>query len=153
MDAAWKHARECATCGPALEAATALTADLAALPQPGPPPELSAAVLARIEQAEQAQPAGLAAAVPATRRSSILRQWSAQATVVGSLVAGLVIALSIVAGDGARSSLTSPRVGGLAGLVSMPSTIIEGLVLGAGLLLYAAGLFAPLRGRDRASST
>lgn len=152
MDAAWRHARECATCGPALEAATAITADLAALPQPGPSPEFSAAILARIAQAEQPEPVRLARAIPATRRRSMGRQWSALATVVGSLVAGLVIALSIVAGDEARSSLMSPRIGGMSGLVAMPSTIADALTLGAGLLLYAAGLFGPLRGRGRASS-
>ena len=37
LDAAWRHARQCATCGPALAAATALTADLTALLQPAPP--------------------------------------------------------------------------------------------------------------------
>ena len=47
-----EHARQCATCGPALEAAAALTADLAALPQPAPPPDLAAVVLARIAQIE-----------------------------------------------------------------------------------------------------
>jgi hypothetical protein len=35
-----------------------------------------------------------------------------------------------------------------AGLVEMPSTTMEALVLGARLVLYVAGLFAPLGGRS-----
>lgn len=37
VDAAWQHARHCPTCGPALKTATALTAELGALPEPTPP--------------------------------------------------------------------------------------------------------------------
>ena len=64
LDAAWEHARQCATCGPALQAAAALTADLPALPQPAPPPDLAAAVLARIARIDRANPVPAAAAMP-----------------------------------------------------------------------------------------
>jgi len=53
---------QCSTCGPALEAAAALTANLAALPQPAPPPDVTAAVLARITQIDRAHSAPVAAA-------------------------------------------------------------------------------------------
>jgi hypothetical protein len=143
LDAAWQHARECATCGPALAAATALTTDLAALPQPAPSPDLAAAVLARIAQIEQAQ-APVAAAMPETRALSSARDWSPWATTLGSLAAGFVIVLSMAPGDGALIDIASPRVGGMtAGLLSMPSTTWA-LGLAASLGLYVAGLFAPL---------
>jgi len=149
LDAAWQHARQCATCGPALKAATELTTDLAALPQPAPSAELAAAILARISQAEQAQPARAATAMPATRLPSIARDWSAWATALGGLAAGLVIVLSMAAGEGARINIASPRVGGMTGLVGMPPMTTDALVLAAGLLLYAGGLFAPLSRRSR----
>ncbi len=148
LDAAWQHAHACATCGPALKAAPALTTGLSALPQPAPSPELAAAVLARIAQTEQA-PARVAAAMPTTSPRSITREWSTSATALGGLAAGLVIVLSMAAGEEARISIASPRVGGMTGLVAMPSTTIDALVLGAGLLLYVAGLFAPLSVRSR----
>ena len=148
LDEAWQHARKCGTCGPALKAAEALTANLAALPELRPSPEFADTVLARIAQIEQ--PARVAVATPATSPSSTPREWSASAAALGGLAAGLAIVLSIVAGEDVGISITSPRIGGITGLVAMPSTIRDALILGAGLMLYAAGLFAPLSGRDRA---
>jgi len=147
--AAWQHARQCATCGPALEAATALTTDLATLPQPAPSRYLASAVLARIAQAEQAPPASVAAAMPAKRASSRTRDWSAWATALGGLAAGLVIVLSMAYGEGAPANIASPRFGGVTAGLVMPSMTLEALVLPAGLGLYVAGLFAPLSGRSR----
>lgn len=149
LDAAWQHARHCATCGPALEAATALTTDLAALPQPAPSPDLAAAALARIARMEQAHPAPVAAATSPTRVPSKTSDWSAWATALGGLAVGLVMVVSI--GPGQRLiDVALPRVGGMtAGLVAMPSITSETLVLAAGLVLYAAGLFSPLSGRSR----
>lgn len=150
LDTAWQHARQCATCGPALEAVTALTADLAALPEPAPPPHLTATVLARIAQIDQAHSAPAAAAMPETRARST-REWPAWAGALGGLAAGLAIVLSMPPGDWSHIPIASPRVGGVtAGLVAMPSTSAEALALAAGLALYAAGLFAPLGGRKPA---
>ena len=55
LEEAWRHARQCATCGPALEMASRFTSGLAALPQPAPPRELLAGVLADIERIEHRQ--------------------------------------------------------------------------------------------------
>ena len=63
LDAAWDHARACATCGPALNAAAALTAGLARLPQPEPPAHLAAAVLARIARLDPPERSRAATAV------------------------------------------------------------------------------------------
>src|SRR6187402_2273976 len=43
LDAARAHARECPTCGPALEAASLMTAELRALPGPDAPEDLATA--------------------------------------------------------------------------------------------------------------
>ena len=115
LDAAWEHARQCPTCGPALRASVRLTIDLAALPQPVPPPDLAAAVIARIARLEEEPPV-----------RARVRDWSPLITVLGGLAAGVAIALSTQ--PGAAPHAWTP-------------------VLAAGLGLYAAGLFAPLRGR------
>lgn len=153
FDAAWQHAHQCATCGPALEAATAITADLAALPQPAPPPDLAGAVLARIAQIDHAHSAPAGAAMPETRARSSTRDWTAAwAAALGGLAAGLAIVLSMPSSDRAPIQIASPRVGGMtAGLVARPSTTTEALVLAAGLVLYVVGLFAPLGGRKSQS--
>ena len=119
LDAAWEHARTCATCGPALEAADRLAKDLAALPQPVPPPDLAAAVIARIARIEAEKPA---VHDPA-------HDWSPWITALGALAAGVAIALSTTSG----------------GEVSID--VRWAPVLAAGLGLYAAGLFAPLGGK------
>ena len=103
LEAAWQHARQCATCGPALEAATALTTDLAGLARPAAPPDLTAAVLARIARIERPHPAPVAAEMPETTALSSPRDWSAWATAPGGLAAGLMIALSMASGDGRDS--------------------------------------------------
>lgn len=148
MEAARQHARQCASCGPALRAAEALTAGLAALPKMGPSPAFAATVLARIAQTEPLERPARAAALPATRPGSLLRECFASVAAPACLVAGLALILSMVSGDEVRTSITSTKVGGM-GLLAMPSTFSDAVVLGTGLLLYAAGLLAPLSGRDR----
>ena len=156
LDAAWQHARQCATCGPALEAATALTTGLAGLPRPAAPPDLTAAVLARIAQIEGSYPAPVAAEMPGTRTLSGTRDWSAWATALGGLAAGLVVAVSMATGEGAPIDIESAGAGGMAtGLLAMSSTTTWALALAASLALYVAGLFAPVGARspDYASRT
>ena len=120
LEAAWQHARQCATCGPALEAANRLATDLSCLAQPAPPPDLAAAVVARIARIELE---------PEPARQSSARDWSAWVTAAGGLAAGLAIALSSQSGGAARVDVAWAPV------------------LAAGLALYAAGLFAPLGGK------
>ena len=150
LKAAWLHARQCATCGPALKAATALTADLAALPSVAPPPDLAAAVLARIAQIEPNNPAPAAAAMPEANAPFGTRDWSVWTTAAGGLAAALAIALSTPLSDAGPIDIPLPGIRGItAGLVEMPSTATGALVLGSGLALYVAGLFAPLGARSR----
>jgi hypothetical protein len=147
---AWQHARQCATCGPALEAATALTADLTALARPAPPPELTATVLARIAQIESANPTFAATARLGAQAPSGTRDWWAWATAFGGIGAALAIVWSAPLGGLAQIDIALPRVRGIAtGLVVMPSTAAGALVLAAGLGLYVAGLFGPFGQRRR----
>jgi len=135
LGAVQQHARQCATCGPALEAATTLTAGLVALPQPAPPPDLAAAVLARIARIDDD--------AHAAEARSTTRDWHLWASLAG-VAAGLVLVLATPLTDSATMVL--PAVRGVTGnLVAMPSTTAGVLALAAGLALYAAGIFAPVR--------
>jgi hypothetical protein len=145
LEVAWDHARQCATCGPALAAATALTTDLAALPQPLPPVDLTAVVLARIAQAEEQRQMGVASPLPESRGLFAAFDPSAWLTALGGVAAGLVIVLSMPPGSSAVIDFTSPKIGGvMTGVVTLPSTTVGALALVASLALYVAGLFAPL---------
>lgn len=148
LDAAWRHARECPTCGPALEAASQLTMDLHALAQPAAPPELASVVLARIARTDQ-DLAAPNAARPEGRAAFGAGEWSIRAAAVGGLAAAVAIVMSMPAG-GMSAYIAAPVVGGISsGVVAMRSSGSEALMLAASLVLYAAGLFAPLGGRGR----
>jgi hypothetical protein len=134
LEAAWQHARQCPTCGPALETATQLTADLHALAQPAPPPDLERVVLARVAQVDEkyAAPAGV---VPGGNGLRV-GDWSVWASAGGLMTA------SAIAGS-------MPAAGGMRILIESPTTQV--MVLVAGLIVYVAGLFAPLGRKDRLS--
>ena len=147
LEAAWRHARQCATCGPALKAATALTSDLAALPLPAPPPHLGAAVVARISRIEEREPVASAAFDAKTQPSSV-RDWSAWstgATVIGGAAAALAIVLSTVL-NSTPLDIALLSVRGMTSLFSAPPTSSWALILAAGLVVYVIGLFAPAAG-------
>jgi hypothetical protein len=145
-DAAWRHARGCPACGPALAAAGMLETDLAALPQPGPPRDLARGVLARIEQVE-------ACAVPTSPQRAqafdageVARIAAAAAPAVA---AALIGAATLASGSGGPGELLSPTAGGLAPrLATWPATAAGALTLAAGFALYVT-LLAPLGGRPR----
>jgi hypothetical protein len=146
LEAAWRHARRCATCGPALKAATALTSDLAALPKAAlPPPDLAAVVLARISRIEEERRPVATATFDAEAQPSSARDWStwsSGATVAGGAAAGLAFVLStIVNSTPLDIALLSVR---LTSLFAGPPTSSWSLILAAGLVVYVIGLFAPV---------
>lgn len=138
LDAARVHARECPRCGPALEAATAMTAGLHALPGPDTPGDLASIVMARIAQLPES---GSAAAAGAPRR----RDWTQVITVLGGLVAGLALILTTPTGADVLGGFVTPRFGAAGALAAVPSSGPATLAIGLGLLLYIVGLFAPIR--------
>ena len=140
LRAAWQHAQQCATCGPALAAATALTDDLAALPQLTPPPDLRGTVMARIAQLDEAT--ARAEAASDARPPSLVQDWPAWATALGTVSASAAIILWMPS-DGLVGAYLAPRLG----LMTISAT--AGTVsLAAGLVLYAVGLFAPVTTRS-----
>jgi len=149
LEAAWQHARRCATCGPALRMATALPADLAALEQPAPSLDMTAIMLARVAQIDAPQPADVGMAMSATRPPSSPRDRSAWAVALGALSVGVVIVVSLLPSEAVQISMAAPAVEMKTGLIAMSSTPRDALGVAAGLMLYAAGLFGPLSGRSR----
>jgi hypothetical protein len=141
LDAAWKHARGCPSCGPALAAAAALDSSLAALPHPRPPADLTQQVMARIERTSSAAtdehivPAGAGRAF----------HWAQWASLLGGLMAGLSMILASQAHGFAEGIASVSFARTTAGLSAMPSSGGEAVALVAGLILYVAGLFAPIR--------
>ena len=145
LAAAWEHARHCATCGPALQAGTAMTAQLSALPQPVPPSGLAESVMARIARI----PETVASDAPTPLRETASARphdpwaWAPAASV---LSAALAIVLLFQSGEAARDGLWSARTPSLtAGMLAMPELTSGTLALVVCLLVYAAALFAPLR--------
>jgi len=146
LEAARLHASQCATCGPAFEAARALTDGLAALPQVAPPPDLADAVLARVARIEEGVPSP-AASPPQAAVRSIARDWRTWATAAGGLAAALAIVLWTPFAGASPIDFAARNPWATASLVPMPSTTTGTLVLAAGLLIYVAGLFSPVRDR------
>jgi hypothetical protein len=149
LNAAWEHARHCPTCGPALKAATALTADLAALPEPSPPPDLTATVLARIARIDDLDPASVTARASEPQASSRRRDWSLWPR-LGALAAGLAMVLA--SGEAPVNIMPFSMSGMSPGLAGMPRTTVEAVMLAAGIALYVAGLFVPLARKQRSAS-
>jgi len=138
LEAARAHARGCPTCGPALEAATVMTTELRALPGPDAPGDLASLVMARIAQLPEP---GSAVAAAAVRRPD----WTQALTVLGGLIAGLALILTMPTGVEALGDFVMPRFSAAGGLATMPSSGPAVLAIGAGLLVYIAGLFGPVR--------
>ena len=110
------------------------------LPEPAPPSSLTATVMARI-----AREAEVTAAVAPVKTRRELRPWIWTFAGIGLVVALFVNGwLSI----GALPDFTSARIGlGRATLVPIEGPTVW--LVGLGLLIYLAGLFAPLRDRRR----
>lgn len=118
--AALEHAHACPSCGSALAASQALGADLAALPRVDAPPDLQKAVMARIARLEE---------VPTT--PAIRHAWTSWATIGGGISAASAFVIELAA---AWHVLTADARAVL-------------VLLSVSLVLYSAGLFAPLAAR------
>jgi hypothetical protein len=119
---------------------------MARLPEPTPPASLKATVMARIaREAEQQQDAAAEIAHPARiPRERPVWIWTlvgGLATIIAASVYGWVV-------RGSLPSFTSPLIGqGTPTLIPIQGSAV--LIIGLGLLIYLAGLFAPLRPPSR----
>lgn len=148
LEAAWSHARQCATCGPALRVATALSDDLAVMPNPEPPAHLASAVLARIARLPTSAETRATVRPAAPERP----RWHDYAAAAEGIVAACLIAVSFVSGEAPPVDLTSARIGGTAGLLGMERTATWWITLAVSLVLYLTGLFTPVSGARRRGS-
>ena len=145
-DAAWAHARDCATCGPALAASQTLTRALKALPHVTPSRDLTDGVLARITPLEM--PLEHAAIPHAARSPEAARdswEWASHAAAIAATVAAAALISS-----GAIPIPESASGDALMGsLIDVPPIADGSLALAACLALYGFGLFTA--GRERGS--
>jgi hypothetical protein len=115
-----------------------VTSELRNLPQPEPPPELAAAILARIARIEQGEPV-----TPSDGR------WSVGPAIIGALGAAVIVAVLVVLGT-VRIDFVSVRVGRPRVFdADLRTAAMLTLALAASAGVYAIGLFAPLRGQPR----
>ena len=143
LEAALAHARTCATCGPAVETAEALTIDLAALAHPAPPPEFANVVLARIAQIDAGVEDAAIDKVSSSPAASRLPVWSAAAIAFAASVAMAVLTI-------ARNLTTAPVTppgSGFFSMTAMVATTRDLLPFAAVLLVFVAGLFATVTAR------
>lgn len=126
----------------------ALESDLKRLPEPALPEGLTAGITARIAHLDEERAAN-ASKPPRVAVAEASRDRLAWAVaLVGMTVALGAQAYMLVVGE-ATLDLTSLRISsGMDGVVEMLPASSAVAVLAAGLLLYLAGLFAPLRGTD-----
>ena len=117
-----------------------LTAVMKQLHEPTPPPSLQATVLARVarEADRQSETAADAPASAPRQPNRPVWLWTLAGFVIvlGASVYGWVEA-------GSLPDVTSPRIGGSLALIPMEGP--TALAIGLGLLIYMAGLVAPLR--------
>ena len=119
-----------------------LTHLLSQLPEPMPPSTLTATVMARIErEAEQRAEAPLAAPANRARELAWLWTFAGIALVMMGFINGWVSA-------GSLPDFTAARIG-LNRAPLMPIGPSVTLLLALGLLVYVAGLFAPIRDESR----
>ena len=149
LEAAWRHAAQCASCGQALETAREMTVGLTALPEPEPPTDMTSVVLARIAQTETLKASRDQAGGRYGTASVSAGEMAAWVTTLVGCAAGLAAVLSVLR-SAVRFDLSSVYTGSIAmGLAQLPPTSAQGLTLAAGLLLYAVGLLAPVFGSNR----
>jgi hypothetical protein len=130
VKAALAHARACAACGQAVAASTLLAEDLLVPPEILVPPDLEKMVMTRIFRLE------ILPAAP----EPVSRAWPAWAVAAGGSTAAAAFAIELAS----VRKLVAAR----------PEVVVVLLTLG--LLIYSAGLFAPLvtrAGRSHSSSS
>ncbi len=123
---------------------------MARLPEPTPPTSLKATVMARIAREAEPQHGVAAKAADHARipRERPIWIW----TLVGGLA--MVFGTSVIGwlAVGALPSVTSPLIGGAGVATLIPMQGSAALMIGLGLVIYLAGLFAPLRRSSGATS-
>ena len=109
------------------------------LPEPPPPYSLKATVMARIAHEADLQ-SQEAEATPSLSRP---RDWFVSLPILAGLAVVVAAVTAPWISEGTLPDLTSPRLGAIT--VSLIPESQIALVIGIGLLVYIAGLFAPLR--------
>jgi hypothetical protein len=139
LEAAWRHARTCPTCGPALEASTAITRELAGL-SPDPPGHFAASVAARIARLDT--PYRTTGDTSRVRAMPGLAGWWPAASTVAGVIAAVALVAVLPPGTWTTHGFGALWAGwiGAAALVQ-PASSGEMLAVAGGVVLLVAGLF------------
>ncbi|MEO7190096.1 MAG: hypothetical protein ABI051_03495 [Vicinamibacterales bacterium] len=139
LDAAWSHANNCPTCGPAMRASHAMTDQLRRLAQPPAPSNVATTVMARIARLETPV---LRADAPLTSGHDrpVRVGWNGWVSAATITVGVLIIATT--SGAKAISQVLGPVRPGTEALVAGSWMTLAGLTLG--LVIYLMGLMMPL---------
>jgi hypothetical protein len=126
--------------------------ELTRLPEPVPPATLATAVMARVSGlAEARQPAALVSPVPAlSAREARAWRWRDLPAPFAATAGLFIVIISWTVGwldAGSWLAIVSPGIGAPP-LVRIPHGAPAAPALALGLLLYVAGLFAPVRRRQ-----
>ena len=142
LDAAWRHARGCPTCGPALELSTVMTRELAGPMPATPPAHLAASVAARIARLDAPHRVS-GAAEPARPGPAVAGWWPELSAVVGGVMAGVALIASVPPGGWTMGRFAMLWEGwtGVDAFVQ-PATSGGMLTLAGGVLFFVVGLFA-----------
>jgi hypothetical protein len=142
VESALRHADACPACRHALDVTRAIDARLERWPSAELPHDLSAGVMTRIAAIERARAEAVGEVALPVRE----HQWAPLA-VAGALTVGAAVTALV---DRQVSFTAVEPLGQIATSVSMsPAHSAGALAVCGSLLLYAVGLFAPLRVRGR----
>ena len=142
LEAAWRHARECPTCGPALEISTVMSRELAGLLRMDPPAHLAAAVAARIARLD-APPRALRDPRPVPRTAAVAGWWPDVSVVVGGVMAGVAAMASLPPGEWTVQRFGTIWAGWTgAEAIAAPASAGGMLALTGGVLLFVIGLLS-----------
>ena len=139
LEAAWRHARGCPTCGPARDLSTAVTRELARM-HVDPPAHLATAIAARIARLEA--PHRVIGETNRTRSTPATSGWwPVLSTVVGGAMAGFTFVASSPPKEWTlrRFAMMWAEMGVDPLVQPAPSGAI--LAMAGGLVLFVIGLF------------
>lgn len=141
LEAAWRHARGCPTCGPALETSTALARELVGLSHIDPPAHLAASVAARIARLDGPHRV-TGDASRARTTSAVSDWWPTVSTAVGGAIAAVVLVAALPPGEWTTLWLEALWAGGSGmGPLLRPASSGQMLALAGGIVLFVTGLF------------
>ena len=138
LEAAWRHAQGCPTCGPALEVSTVIARKLADLSSAAPPAHFAASVAARFARLDT--PHFVTPAAGRVRRAQPVERWPPVGA-VAAVVAAVALVTWLPMGIWTTRGFGALWAGWMDAPLIQPASSGELLALAVGIVLFVAGLF------------